>query len=144
MRKKIGRLFLLIGLLVSLNMTAYAETSYGNSDWSVAFTKDKKMETNFKTSDIDDVIYGLQPGDNVIINLKLKNENGSATDWYMTGTVRRARAVQTGDVLSLTPFIITACVTGTLLMIFAVCSQRQREKEKKLRAKRRAAQHDEF
>ena len=63
MRKKIGRLFLLIGLLVSLNMTAYAETSYGNSDWSVVFTKDKKMETNFKTSDIDDVIYGLQPGD---------------------------------------------------------------------------------
>ena len=70
--------------------------------------------------------------------------NDSGTDTPTNGTGRRARAVQTGDDLSLTPFLITACVTGTLLMIFAVCSQRQREKEKKLRAKRRAAQHEEF
>lgn len=263
MRKKIGRLMLLAWLLASLNMTAYAETSHGNPDWSVVFTKDKKMETNFKTSDIDDAIYGLQPGDNVIISLKLKNENKSATDWYMTnkvlysledrsknsatsggaytykltykgpdgktdilfdsesvggegeskvgeglkqatngledyfyldtlksgnsgeitlevalegdtqgndyqdtladlqmnfavelnesgtdtptpGTGRRTRAVQTGDDLSLTPFIITASVTGTLLMIFAVYSQRQREKEKKQRARRRARRHEDI
>lgn len=87
MRRKIWKLLLAVSLLVSMPMTVYAETSYGNSDWAVTFTKDKKMESNFKTSDLNDVIYGIQPGDNVIINLALKNENDSATDWYMTNEV---------------------------------------------------------
>lgn len=78
---------LVIGLLASLNVTAYAETSYGKSDWSVTFTKDKKMSSNFKTSDLNDIIYGIQPGDNVIITLALKNENDTVTDWYMTNEV---------------------------------------------------------
>lgn len=263
MRKMIWKLFLLIGLLASMNITAYAETSHGNSNWSVVFTKDKKMETNFKTADLDEVIYGLQPGDNVIITLKLQNKNKSATDWYMTNKVlysledrsnnsatsggaytykltykgpdgktntlfdsdtvggegaskageglkqatnglsdyfyldtlksgksgevtlevaldgdtqgndyqdtladlqmnfaveindtgtgnppddngRRTRAVQTGDDLTLTPFIITACVTGILLLIFAVYSQNQREKERRMRVRRRVAQHEDI
>lgn len=264
MRKMIWKLCLFIGILASVNITAYAETSHGKSDWSVVFTKDKKMEANFKTSDLDEVIYGLQLGDNVIITLKLKNENTSATDWYMTNKVlysledrskntatsggaytykltykgpdgktdtlfdsstvggegaskageglkqatnglkdyfyldtlktgengeitlevaldgdtqgndyqdtladlqmnfavelsntgntpssdnggggRRNPIVKTGDDLTLTPFIITACVTGILLLLFAVYSQRQREKEKQMRAeKRRAAYED--
>lgn len=263
MRKMIWKLFLLIGLLASMNITAYAETSHGNSNWSVVFTKDKKMETNFKTADLDEVIYGLQPGDNVIITLKLQNKNKSATDWYMTNKVlysledrsnnsatsggaytykltykgpdgktntlfdsdtvggegaskageglkqatnglsdyfyldtlksgksgevtlevaldgdtqgndyqdtladlqmnfaveindtgtgnppddngRRTRAVQTGDDLTLTPFIITACVTGILLLIFAVYSQNQREKERRMRVRRRVARHEDI
>ncbi len=65
----------------------HAETSYGNPDWSVTFTEEKKMVSNFKTSDLDEAIYGLQPGDNAILTLKLKNENSTATDWYMTNKV---------------------------------------------------------
>ena len=80
MRRKIWTFLLVIGLLASLNVTAYAETSYGKSDWSVTFTKDKKMSSNFKTSDLNDIIYGIQPGDNVIITLALKNENDTVTD----------------------------------------------------------------
>lgn len=263
MRKMMWKLFLLVGLLASMNITAYAETSHGNSNWSVVFTKDKKMETNFKTADLDEVIYGLQPGDNVIITLKLKNENKSATDWYMTNKVlysledrsknsatsggaytykltykgpdgktntlfdsdtvggegaskageglkqatnglsdyfyldtlksgksgevtlevaldgdtqgndyqdtladlqmnfavelnntgtnqpsnsggRRTDVVRTGDEMTLTPFIIVACVTGILLLIFAAYSQNQREKEKQMRMRRRAKQHEDI
>lgn len=264
MRKMIWKLCLLIGLLASMSITAYAETSHGKSDWSVVFTKDKKMETNFKTSDLDEVIYGMQPGDNVIITLKLKNENTSATDWYMinkvlysledrsknsatsggaytykltykgadgktdtlfdsstvggegsskageglkqatnglkdyfyldtlktgeTGEITlevaldgdtqgndyqdtladlqmnfavelnstgntpssgnsgggtRNPIVKTGDDLTLTPFIITACVTGILLLIFAVYSQNQREKEKQMKAEKRRASYED-
>ncbi len=43
MRKKIWKLLLAVSLLASMTMTAYAETSYGKSDWSVRFTNDKKM-----------------------------------------------------------------------------------------------------
>ena len=267
MGKKIWTLFLLVGLLASVSITAQAKTSHGKSNWSVVFTKDKKMETNFKTSDLDEVIYGLQPGDNVIIKLKLKNQNKSATDWYMTNKVlysledrssnsatgggaytykltykgpdgktdtlfdsdtvggegeskageglkqatngltdyfyldtlksgksgevtlevaldgdtqgndyqdtladlqmnfavelnntgsgepsddngRRPPVVRTGDDLTLTPFIITACVSGLLLLLFAFYSQKQREKEKMMRAearaKRRAVRHEDI
>lgn len=263
MRKMMWKLLLLVGLLASMNITAYAETSHGNSNWSVVFTKDKKMETNFKKADLDEVIYGLQPGDNVIITLKLQNKNESATDWYMTNKVlysledrsnnsatsggaytykltykgpdgktntlfdsdtvggegaskageglkqatnglsdyfyldtlksgksgevtlevaldgdtqgndyqdtladlqmnfaveindsgtgnppgdngRRPPVVRTGDDLTLTPFIITACVTGTLLLIFAVYSQNQREKERRTRVRRRVEQHEDI
>lgn len=252
MRRKIGTLLLAACLLASATMTAYAETSYGNADWAVTFTKDKKMESNFKTADLNDAIYGIQPGDNVIITLELKNENDTATDWYMTNEVlysledrsanketgggvytyklkytgpdgeeetlfdsdtvggenesgageglhqatdalsdyffldtlkkgqsskimlevaldgdtqgndyqntladlqmnfavelntsgtdtqnpnpgTRGNIVRTGDEMSLTPFIVAACVTGTLLLLFAFCAQMEREKEKKRR-----------
>ncbi len=249
MRRKIWKLLLVVSLLASMTMTAYAETSYGNSDWSVTFTKDKKMVSNFKTADLNDAIYGIQPGDNVIITLALKNENDTATDWYMTNEVlysledrsanagtsggvytykltytdpageetvlfdsdtvggenasgageglhqatdalsdyffldtlskgqsgkitlevaldgdtqgndyqntladlqmnfavelntsgtntpnptpgTRGDVVRTGDEMTLTPFIIVACVTGILLLLFAVYAQREREKER--------------
>lgn len=90
MTRRIWRLLLAACLLASAAVTAYAETSYGNSDWSVTFTENQKMESNFKTADLNDSIYGLQPGDNVIITVNLKNENSAATDWYMTNEVLRS------------------------------------------------------
>lgn len=87
MRRGILKLLLTAGLLMLASVTAYAETSYGDPDWSVVFTKEKKMVSNFKTTDISDVILGIQPGDNVIVTLALKNEYPQATDWYMTNKV---------------------------------------------------------
>lgn len=87
MKKKLFRLLLPGVLLVSVSLNVCAETSYGGSDWKVTFTDEKKMESSFKTSDINDTIYGIQPGDNAIVELSLKNENGTATDWYMTNKV---------------------------------------------------------
>lgn len=45
------------------------------------------MESTFKTSDLNDVIAGMQPGDRVIFSLELNNENKTTTDWYMTNKV---------------------------------------------------------
>ncbi len=87
MRKKSYGLFLMLLLLVFIPIKAQAETSYGSDDWSVVFTADSKMDCNFSTSDMDDVIYGMQPGDNAILTIHLKNENKKATDWYMLNKV---------------------------------------------------------
>ena len=70
-----------------LAFPAHAETYYGDESWKVAFTAEKKMESSFTTADINDVVGGMQPGDNVIITLDLKNENKTATDWYMRNEV---------------------------------------------------------
>ncbi len=87
MKKKLFRLLLPGVLLASMTLNVCAETSYGGSDWKVTFTDEKKMESSFKTSDTNDTIYGIQPGDNAIVELSLKNENETATDWYMTNKV---------------------------------------------------------
>ena len=80
-------LVLILAALVLPARTAEANTLTGASDWAVSFTQDKEMVSNFKTSDLDDVIYGLQPGDEAVLTLKLTNQNSVTTDWYMTNKV---------------------------------------------------------
>lgn len=90
MRKKIFGLALAVSLAVSMPLAAQAETMQGDPDWAVTFMEGNKMESNFGVSDLDDMIYGMQPGDNVIIEMALKNENSATTDWYMTNKVLRS------------------------------------------------------
>ena len=87
MKKLIRRLCLIVALSALLVVPSFAETIQGDSGWQVTFTGDKKMESNFKSSDMDEVIMGMQPGDRVIFTLALTNANDTATDWYMTNKV---------------------------------------------------------
>lgn len=88
MRKQRALPYLLSSLVaLSFAIPAQAETYYGDENWKVAFTSEDKMESSFSTADINDVIGGMQPGDNVIITLNLKNENRTTTDWYMRNEV---------------------------------------------------------
>ncbi len=76
-----------LGLAFSPVTGVNAETYYGDPDWHVAFTSEEKMDSNFHTSDLDEAIRGLQPGDNAIITLALENRHQETTDWYMTNEV---------------------------------------------------------
>ncbi len=80
-----GLLSCLTALAIALPV--HAETFYGDDSWSVVFNAQKQMVSTFSTADINDVVGGMQPGDNVIVTLKLKNENPTATDWYMQNEV---------------------------------------------------------
>ncbi len=85
-KKGIG-LILALGLFLGCMVPAQAETYYGDDSWHVAFTPEEEMESTFKTADLDEVVSGLQPGDNVIITLALENRHKETTDWYMTNKV---------------------------------------------------------
>ncbi len=87
MGKKGTCLFLTLGLLLGCVLPVHAETFYGDKDWHVAFTQEEEMESNFKTADLDEVVGGLQPGDNIFITLALENAHKDTTDWYMTNKV---------------------------------------------------------
>ena len=87
MKKKWLGLLLLTGLCLGTAMTAHAETYRGDDDWQVVFTAGAKMESNFRTRDLDDRLRELQPGDNAIFEVKLKNSHTATTDWYMTNKV---------------------------------------------------------
>ncbi len=78
---------LLCGLILFQGLPAHAETYYGDETWNVTFNGENQMVSSFKTSDINDVVGGMQPGDNVIITLSLKNDNRTSTDWYMKNEV---------------------------------------------------------
>lgn len=67
--RRIGGMALGACLFFGVAVTARAETFYGNPDWNVTFTEEKKMESSFKNADISDTAYGLQPGDSAVINL---------------------------------------------------------------------------
>lgn len=87
MKKKILGLLLVAGLVASMPMAAYGEKLPGSSKWKVSFTEAKEMETNFKNTDLTEVIYGMQPGDTAVLKMNLENENSITTDWYMTNKV---------------------------------------------------------
>lgn len=87
MKKKIVSILVVLILMTALAGTASAKTFVGEDDWRVAFTADAKMSSSFKSSDMDDIILGMQPGDDVIITLKLANDHRETTNWYMTNKV---------------------------------------------------------
>ena len=45
------------------------------------------MDSTFKSSDIDEAVYKLQPGDSIEITLTLENTYNADTDWYMANEV---------------------------------------------------------
>ncbi len=88
MKKKKIWMGMLSGLMaLGMVLPVHAETFFGDESWNVTFSPENEMVSSFSTADINDVVSGMQPGDNVIITLKLKNENPTATDWYMQNEV---------------------------------------------------------
>lgn len=94
MKKILNRILppvMIAAMLVSvMSISAFAELVPAANNWSVSFTTDKKMVSTFKTAEMDDQIYGLQPGDYTDITLNLKNDNETTTDWYMTNQVLKS------------------------------------------------------
>lgn len=87
MKKKTAGIFLTVLLLLGTAFPAKAETYTGGSGWAVVFTADNRMESTFSTGDLTDAVYGMQPGDTVLLSLELENRNQTTTDWYMTNEV---------------------------------------------------------
>ena len=83
--KKTAVFALVLGMLFSESMATHAETL--DSEWNVFFTAEDRMESDYTTSDLNSAVYGMQPGDSMEIRLNLKNDNASASNWYMTNKV---------------------------------------------------------
>lgn len=86
MRKIVVSFVAVCMLLLSAPLSAQAEEFSGGDGWRVEFNG-RKMESTFKSTDIDDVIYQLQPGDTVNLHLELKNSYEEETNWYMSNKV---------------------------------------------------------
>ena len=51
------------------------------------FTTDEKMDSNFYNDVMDQTISQMQPGDEAVFRITVKNEHPQTTDWYMSNDV---------------------------------------------------------
>lgn len=87
MKKKIVCLLAAACLFVSgFSQPVYAEEHKGSTSWVVTFDG-KKMQSNFKSSEMAEEVYQIQPGDTIELQVKLKNTGNYEADWYMTNEV---------------------------------------------------------
>lgn len=123
MKRKILTALLCLVLLAGLAVTARAESFTGGDGWQVAFTADNRMESSFRTADLDDAVSGLQPGDDILFTLRLRNDNAVETDWYMTNRVlysledRSSNAATSGG--AYTYYLAYTDVTGEEKVLFS-------------------------
>jgi hypothetical protein len=87
MKKRCLGLALALVFAVVLGQTALAESYTGTAGWTVAFTPQKTMDSNFRTADLDEAVSGLQPGDDIVFTVALENQYQETTDWWMTNEV---------------------------------------------------------
>lgn len=90
MKKRMLSLSLMLLLIGGTVLPAQAETFSGGNDWHVEFTEEKEMVSNFKSSDMDESIGDLQPGDDVVFTITLQNNNSVTTDWWMANEVLKS------------------------------------------------------
>ncbi len=88
-KRKSAAMLCTCALLLGAGSRVQAEDYQGEDGWSVRFLGNG-LESNFKTSDINDAIYNLQPGDSIAITVALENGGGKSTDWWMTNRVLRS------------------------------------------------------
>ena len=90
MKKKVFAFIVVLSLILSLPLAVYADHLSGGSGWTVEFTKDEKLESNFSSSSIADAARGLQPGDDLTVTIRLINSSGKTADWYMLNEIIRS------------------------------------------------------
>lgn len=74
-------------LAAAMPLTAYADELDGEKGWKAVFTEESKIESNFRTADMDEAVAGMQPGDAITFQVAVKNENEAGTEWYMSNEV---------------------------------------------------------
>ena len=87
MKRKLAAFLLILTLILTLPVAANAETHTGEKGWTVKFTSDEELVSNFGANAIDDVLQNMQPGDEADLTITLRNSSGSTIDWYMLNEI---------------------------------------------------------
>ena len=90
MKKRLKLLLLTVFICMSAGITVMADELTGDNNWLVEFNSDKQMVSNFASSNFDDVLDYMQPGDSALFTVEIKNSYESETDWYMTNKVLKS------------------------------------------------------
>ena len=83
MKKKIGNLLLMAGLVSSLTLPVMAKDLSG----TVTFTKNEEMDYNDPDKKLLGNIADMQPGDSTTIQMRVVNDFSKPTNWYLSNEV---------------------------------------------------------
>lgn len=86
MKRKMMCLVMAAVMTVGMGTTVSAKEFQGEKSWLVEFDGDG-MESNFRSSELAEEIYRIQPGDTIELQVNVGNTSDSETDWYMTNEV---------------------------------------------------------
>lgn len=86
-KRRLATALMALAMIGTMSVTAYADELQGASGWQVAFTAENKLESNFKTKDMDEAVAGMQPGDAITFHVDVRNSNPASTEWYMSNEV---------------------------------------------------------
>lgn len=86
MKRKRMCLVMAAVMTVGMGTTVSAEDFQGERSWRVEFNGDG-MESNFRSSELAEEIYRIQPGDTIQLQVGIGNTGSGETDWYMTNEV---------------------------------------------------------
>ena len=87
MNKKLITIMLTALMTLVMAMPVMADHFFGDGDWYVLFTSQKKMESNFTSSSMSDTLINLQPGDDATFTVTVTNQYAGLTNWYMSNKV---------------------------------------------------------
>ena len=90
MKRKLAAFLLIMAVMLAMPLVANAETLNGEEGWTVNFTADEEMVSNFGASAIDDTLKNMQPGDTANFNITLRNTSGTTVDWYMLNEIMKS------------------------------------------------------
>lgn len=65
--------------------TAFADST--SASWNVTFNSSKQMVSDYDQDEINNDIAQMMPGDDLTLNVTVKNDCANSTEWYMTSTV---------------------------------------------------------
>lgn len=88
MRKTILTALMAFALAMGSFGMAFADSA--SASWNVTFNSDKKMVSDYDQSKIDADLQQMQPGDDLTLDVSIKNDSAESTEWYMTSTVIRS------------------------------------------------------
>ena len=87
MKKNIISLLLIVTLLCTMPIFAFAESYEGTAGLTATYTKEGKITSNFTSDTIASDLSGLQPGDDMTVTVTLKNSGKSSVNWYMLNEI---------------------------------------------------------
>lgn len=87
MKKNILALILILSLMLTIPLVVSADHLSGGTGWTVRFTTEDKLVSNFSSSAVADAAVNLQPGDDITFTIKLLNDSTKTIDWYMLNEI---------------------------------------------------------
>ena len=95
MNKWICRAAALSLMFFSLSTAVNAEHYDGDEGFYVTYTTKEKLESNFSNGQMDDIISGMEPGDDVTFTIEVRNEFKEPVDYYVKNTI--IKSFEDGD-----------------------------------------------